>query len=87
MKTYIGNITINRHALIFLRAFILKEFISDHALIGHVMETTAVEDEFQCQLNCMRNDSCKSVNLHPVGKNRSRLCELNKETPAADQGG
>ena len=57
-----------------------KHFFSDNTLVGHVMETTPVEDEFQCQLKCMGNDSCKSINLHPIDRNKTRLCELNKQT-------
>ena len=45
------------------------------------MVTVAVVDEFECQLQCMGNNSCKSVNVHPDGnKPQRRICELNNKT-------
>ena len=58
-----------------------KTFTLDHSLVGHVMETTVVDDEFECQLNCIGNNRCKSVNVHPDGNNtQRRICELNNKT-------
>ena len=31
--------------------------------MGHVIRTTVVVDEFECQLKCMGNNSCKSINV------------------------
>ena len=53
---------------------------SDHALFGHVMYTTIVVDEFECQIKCMGNNSCKSVNVHPGNSIAQRICELNNTT-------
>ena len=50
----------------------------DHALLGSVMETVPVVDEFKCQLKCIRNNGCKSVNVHPDAQRR--ICELNNKT-------
>ena len=55
-------------------------FLADHALLGHVMSTAVVADEFECQLNCMGNNSCKSCNVQPNGNNANRTCELNNKT-------
>jgi len=53
----------------------------DHALLGHAMETIAVVDELKCQLKCVENNSCKSVNVHLDGNNaQRRICELNNKT-------
>ncbi|XP_020618435.1 uncharacterized protein LOC110056322 [Orbicella faveolata] len=55
--------------------------LSDHALLGHAMDTVTVVDEFECQLKCIENKSCKSVNVHPDGNNaQRRICELNNKT-------
>jgi len=55
--------------------------LSDHVLLGHAMDTVTVVDEFECQLKCIENKSCKSVNVHPDGNNaQRRICELNNET-------
>ena len=53
---------------------------SDHALVGHVIQTNVVVDEFECQLKCMGNNSCKSINVHPGDSNGKRSCELNNKT-------
>ena len=47
-------------------------FLSDHALVGHVIQTTVVADEFECQLKCIANNSCKSINVHPGDSNSPR---------------
>ncbi|XP_020626545.1 uncharacterized protein LOC110063891 [Orbicella faveolata] len=53
----------------------------DHALLGHAMDTVTVLDEFQCQLKCIGNNSCKSVNVYPDGNNgQRRICDLNNKT-------
>ena len=44
------------------------------------MSTADVADEFECQLKCMANNSCKSCNVHPGGNNANRTCELNNKT-------
>ena len=55
--------------------------LSDHVLLGHAMDTVTVVDEFECQLKCMENNSCASVNVHPVVNNaQRRICELNNKT-------
>ena len=48
--------------------------------MGHVIRTTVVVDEFECQLKCMGNNSCKSINVHPGEGNEKRSCELNNKT-------
>ena len=55
-------------------------FHSDHALLGHVMDKAVVNDEFDCQLKCVANNSCKSFNVRSGGNNSIRLCELNNKT-------
>ena len=57
-----------------------KFFVADYALFGCVMTTTDVADEFECQLKCMGNNSCKSCNVHPGGNNANSTCELNNKT-------
>ena len=45
------------------------------------METVTVVDEFECQLKCMGNKSCKSFNVRTVGNNvQRRICEFNNKT-------
>ena len=50
----------------------------DHALTGHDMEKAVVVDEYECQLKCIGNDSCKSLNVYSNGT--KRICELNNKT-------
>ena len=53
----------------------------DHVLLGCVMDRVTVVDEFECQLKCIGNGSCKSINVHPDDNNaRRRICELNNKT-------
>ncbi|XP_015755770.1 PREDICTED: fibrinogen alpha-2 chain-like isoform X7 [Acropora digitifera] len=53
----------------------------DHALLGHVMETVNVTDEFDCHRKCIANSSCKSFNVHPPESNPiSKTCEMNNQT-------
>lgn len=44
------------------------------------MHTTVVVDEFECQIKCMGNNSCKSINVHPGNSDGKRICELNNKT-------
>jgi len=45
------------------------------------MDTVTVVDEFECQLKCIGNKSCKSFNVRTDGKNvKQRICELNNKT-------
>ena len=44
------------------------------------MTKADVADEFECQLKCMGNNSCKSCNVQPNGNNANRICELNNKT-------
>ena len=45
------------------------------------MDTVAVVDEFECQLKCIENNSCKSFNVASDVNNAQRhICELNNET-------
>ena len=44
------------------------------------MDTAVVVDEFECQLKCMGNNSCKSCNVHPGDSDVNRICELNNKT-------
>ncbi|CAH3177761.1 unnamed protein product [Porites lobata] len=53
---------------------------TDHVLVGHVMSTSTVADEFECHQKCLRNNSCKSFNVHPGVDIAKRLCELNNKT-------
>ena len=57
----------------------LSQF-AGHALVGHVTNKTDVLDEFECQLKCMANNSCKSFNIHPKGNHAKYICELNNTT-------
>ena len=45
------------------------------------MDTIIIVEEFECQLKCIGNNSCKSVNVHSDGSNtQRRICELNNQT-------
>ncbi|XP_022785164.1 uncharacterized protein LOC111325599 isoform X1 [Stylophora pistillata] len=52
----------------------------DHALVGNVMHTTVVVYEFECQIKCMGNNSCKSINVHLGNSDGKRICGLNNKT-------
>ncbi|XP_044169941.1 uncharacterized protein LOC122954002 isoform X2 [Acropora millepora] len=53
----------------------------DHALLGHVMETVNVTDEFECHRKCIQNNTCKSFNVHPPRSNLiKKTCEMNNQT-------
>ena len=54
--------------------------VSDFTLLDHVINKTDVADEFECQLECIGNNSCKSFNVHRNGNNTKKLCELNNIT-------
>ena len=44
------------------------------------MGTSTVFDEFECHQKCLRNNSCKSFNVHPGADITTRFCELNNKT-------
>ncbi|XP_015755771.1 PREDICTED: uncharacterized protein LOC107335279 isoform X8 [Acropora digitifera] len=53
----------------------------DHTLLGHVMETVNVTDEFECHRKCIQNNTCKSFNVHPPESNSiKKTCEMNNQT-------
>ena len=53
----------------------------DHTLLGHVMETVNVTDEFECHRKCIQNNTCKSFNIHPLKTNPvQETCEMNNQT-------
>ncbi|XP_068762294.1 uncharacterized protein [Montipora capricornis] len=59
------------------RVFALKP---DHTLQNHVIVTSLVHDEFECQLSCLSNDTCESFNVLPNKPSHNRICELNNAT-------
>ena len=61
------------------RQFPIAKF-SDFTLLDHVFIKTDVADEFECQLKCIGNNSCKSFNVHHNGNNAKKLRELNNKT-------
>ena len=53
----------------------------DHTLLGQVMETVNVTDEFECHRKCIQNNTCKSFNVHPPKRNAiKKTCEMNNQT-------
>ena len=46
------------------------------------MSTSTAADEFECHQKCLRNNNCKSSNVHPGEDIRAlnHVCELNNET-------
>ncbi|XP_044170574.1 uncharacterized protein LOC122954590 [Acropora millepora] len=53
----------------------------DHALLGQVIETVNVTDEFECHRKCIQNNTCKSFNVHPPRSNPiKKICEMNNQT-------
>ena len=54
--------------------------VSDHCLVDNRMRTAVVADQFECQLKCLENNTCKSFNVHPGADNAKRVCELNNKT-------
>ena len=45
------------------------------------MNKTVVAGEFECQVKCIGNKTCKSYNVHPwADHNTKRVCELNNKT-------
>ncbi|XP_067039525.1 fibrinogen alpha chain-like isoform X2 [Acropora muricata] len=53
----------------------------DHTLLGHVMQTVYVTDEFECHRKCIQNNTCKSFNVHPPRSNPiKKTCEMNNQT-------
>ena len=58
-----------------------KCFLTDFALLGHVIDKTDVFDDFECHLKCIGNRRCKSCNVNPNGNDTGkRVCELNSKT-------
>ena len=54
--------------------------VSGYALVGHVLETFVVVDEFECQQKCTANKRCKSFNVRPDDDFTRHICELNNKT-------
>ncbi|XP_074634332.1 fibrinogen C domain-containing protein 1-like [Acropora palmata] len=55
----------------------------DHTLLGQVMETVNVTNEFECHRKCIGNSTCKSFNVHPPKSNpmkNLKTCETNDQT-------
>lgn len=53
----------------------------DHTLLGQVMETVNVTDEFECHRKCIQNNTCKSFNIHPPKSGAvKKTCEINNQT-------
>ena len=70
-STYIFQLRSSTFIFIFL----------DHALLGQVIETVNVTDEFECHRKCVTNSTCKSFNVHPPGSNPiKKTCEMNNQT-------
>ena len=67
------------HGGAYFRNFTVLLHVSDHVLVGHVVSTSTVADEFECHQKCLRNSSCKSFNVHPGADIAKRLCELNNK--------
>ena len=64
-----------------LRRSIFTFLFVDHALLGQVMETVNVTDEFECHRKCIQNNTCKSFNVHPRESNPiKKTCEMNNQT-------
>lgn len=47
----------------------------DASLVGHVMSTTALDNDVACSLYCTRDRNCQSFNYY----REQGICELNKE--------
>ena len=61
--------------------YLYFHFFLDHALLGQVMETVNVTDEFECHRKCIQNNTCKSFNVHPPESNPiKKTCEMNNQT-------
>ena len=43
---------------------IFQSLIPDHVSVGHAMNKSTVADEFECHQKCLRNNSCKSSDVH-----------------------
>ena len=64
-----------------LRSSIFIFLLVDHALLGQVIETVNVTDEFECHRKCIQNNTCKSFNVHPPRSNPiKKTCEMNNQT-------
>ncbi|XP_067039585.1 fibrinogen C domain-containing protein 1-B-like [Acropora muricata] len=61
--------------------FCVLETEQDHTLLGQVMETVNVTDEFECYRKCIHTKTCKSFNVHPSESNPiKKTCEMNNQT-------
>ena len=56
------------------------DIVLGYAVVGHVMVSSVVGDEFECQHKCIENKTCKSFNIHPGADNTKRIFELNNNT-------
>ena len=64
-----------------LRSSIFIFRFVDHTLLGQVMETVNVTDEFECYRKCIHTNTCKSFNVHPPRSNLiKKTCEMNNQT-------
>ena len=73
-ETQVGVYALIKSLVFFsFSSHISYSFHVDHFLGNNVMKTTAVVDEFECQLKCMGNNSCKSCNVHPGDNNANRI--------------
>ncbi|XP_022791510.1 CD209 antigen-like isoform X2 [Stylophora pistillata] len=54
----------------------------DRVLTGHILSTTIVFHDFECQLQCLGsyNNRCKSFNVQTGKNTKNRTCELNNST-------
>ena len=59
-------------------------YFSDHVLVGNVINTSVVADEFECHQKCLANISCKSFNVHPGADITKHVCELNTRNMKSD---
>ena len=55
-------------------------YFSDNVLLGNIINTSVVADEFECHQKCLGNISCKSFNVHPGADITKHVCELNNKT-------
>ncbi|CAH3162609.1 unnamed protein product [Porites lobata] len=53
---------------------------NDHVLVGNIINTSVVADEFECHQKCLGHISCRSFNVHPGGDITKHVCELNNKT-------
>ena len=62
---------------VFNMGFLFSDFILvDFALTGHTFDTSRVENNTECAVKCMANDTCQSCNYETsgsMGNQRSRI--------------